>query len=109
MRVERRAGAGRKRAGRGHHDHVGAYIRGLMLVLGRVTMGCQHTHGGGAVRLPVDAIAAAMLAVALIGCGTSSESPPAIATSTVAPSVLPTVTVELPQPDGPNPYTDGVK
>ncbi len=61
------------------------------------------------MRLPVIAIAVVTMAVASIGCSAPSEAPSSAAERPVAPSVLPTVTVELPQPDGPNPYTDGIK
>jgi outer membrane protein assembly factor BamB len=61
------------------------------------------------VRLPAIAIAAAFLAAALVGCAPAKDAAPATVTRPDVPSVLSTVTVDLPQPDGPNPYTDGIK
>ncbi|MRS11702.1 MAG: hypothetical protein EG823_01360 [Actinobacteria bacterium] len=55
------------------------------------------------------AIAALALAAALLGCQAESEPPSQTASPADYPSILPTVTVTLPQPDGPNPYTDGIK
>ena len=61
------------------------------------------------MRLSVVAIATAFVAVALLGCAPTEEAPAPAVTRPEIPSVLPTVTVTLPEPDGPNPYTDGIK
>ncbi len=55
------------------------------------------------------AIAAVVVAVALTGCAHAEDPAPRSSTRPDVPSILPTVTVTLPQPDGPNPYTDGIK
>ena len=45
---------------------------------------------------------------ALAGCEAADVAPPAPERPAIE-SVLPTVTVELPEPDGPDPTTDGIK
>ena len=61
------------------------------------------------MRLPAIAIAAAVLTAALAGCSSGEQAPQSAVARPDVPSVLPTITVDLPQPDGPNPYTDGIK
>jgi len=63
------------------------------------------------VRTRLLVIAIVMVVAAAAGCATTpeSESPPAVVTRPELPSVLPTVTITLPEPAGPNPYTDGIK
>ncbi len=53
-----------------------------------------------------------LAALALVGCAdVASDAPPASVSleRPDLPSTLPTVTVSLPEPAGPNPYTDGIK
>ncbi|MDO8847595.1 MAG: PQQ-binding-like beta-propeller repeat protein [Coriobacteriia bacterium] len=61
------------------------------------------------MRLSSIALAVVVVAVALTGCAPAEDPAPAVVTRPDVPSILPTVTVDLPQPDGPNPYTDGIK
>lgn len=58
----------------------------------------------GGLRVFVALVGAAVL----VGCGAGEVAPPAPARPALE-SVLPTVTVELPEPDGPDPTTDGIK
>ena len=55
------------------------------------------------------AIAVVIVALALFACSAPADESAPSAERPVVESILPTVTVELPQPDGPNPYTDGIK
>lgn len=61
------------------------------------------------MRRSVVAIAAVVLVVALTGCTDGETAEPAAMNRPDVPSTLPTVTITLPEPDGPNPYTDGIK
>lgn len=77
----------------------------------RVDDGCGHGQEGAAfVRMRAMAFVALIGVCAAAGCTpvTSDDPPPAI-TRPNLPSVLPTVTITLPEPTGPNPYTDGIK
>jgi len=61
------------------------------------------------VRRTSAAIVLAVVAIALSGCTAPTADPAPSVERPVVESILPTVTIELPQPDGPNPYTDGIK
>lgn len=50
-----------------------------------------------------------LVAVAAACSAPVADEPPPAVTRPELPSVLPTVTVTLPEPTGPNPYTDGIK
>lgn len=52
---------------------------------------------------------AAAACMALGGCAATEESPPAAFSRPQVESSLPTVTIALPEPSGPNPFTDGIK
>ena len=55
------------------------------------------------------AVVTAVLAFALVGCADVPAAPVEPVTRPDIPSVLPTVTITLPEPSGPNPYSDGPK
>ncbi len=56
------------------------------------------------------ATAAVCMAMLVTGCTAEAADPePRLVERPDLPSVLPTVTITLPEPSGPNPYTDGVK
>jgi len=63
------------------------------------------------VRVRIVAIGVVLLAAIVAGCVSSSVDSGDTGTEVAVPteSVLPTVTVTLPEPTGPNPYTDGIK
>lgn len=55
------------------------------------------------------AILVALAASSVTACAQTEEKPPEAFSKPQVESVLPTVTVALPEPTGPNPYIDGVK
>lgn len=64
----------------------------------------------GVVRRFALVVAVALAVVALVGCERAAAPSSAGAVQRPdVPSVMPTVTVALPEPDGPDPYTDGIK
>ncbi|MBN2848880.1 MAG: PQQ-binding-like beta-propeller repeat protein [Coriobacteriia bacterium] len=76
-----------------------------------VGIGRGQDGKGYDVRVRILVMIAVLLIAAGAGCATvpESESPPPAVTRPELPSVLPTVTITLPEPAGPNPYTDGIK
>ncbi|MDO8880133.1 MAG: PQQ-binding-like beta-propeller repeat protein [Coriobacteriia bacterium] len=70
--------------------------------------GPERDEGMAGVRIRL-VVLGAVVSLAIVGCTPVTQDVPPAVTRPEIPSLLPTVTVTLPEPTGPNPYTDGIK